>query len=97
MSDPWRLDNPIGALDRWIVDDKPDDDLRRLITVWFLGFDDPYKGDFDPVNPAAWSIVAGTLPPHSRTPERCVLVSYRISPAERRIFVDFISTMSWPV
>jgi hypothetical protein len=96
VSDPWTLDDPSGALDLWIELDKPDDNLRNLVTVWLVSFDDPYVGDYDPVNPAAWSAVAAKIPPGVPFPSQCVLVAYRISPSERRITVDFISTMSWP-
>jgi hypothetical protein len=45
-----------------------------------------------------WNLaIAATIPPHAQDPHQCVLVAYRIGPAERRIVVDFISTLSWPV
>ena len=96
MSEPWTLDDPSEALDRWIAAEQPDDDLRRFIIVWLVGFDDPFVGDYDPVNPDAWSAVATKIPPNVEFPDQCVVVAYRIDPAERRIVVDVICNLSWP-
>ncbi len=65
--------------------------------MWLVSFDDPYVGEPDPENPVAWGAVAMKLPPNVQIPDQCVYVAYRVSAIERRIFIDGISTLPWPV
>ncbi len=86
----WRLENFEGSLDRWIDLEKPDDDLRYLVTEWLLSrLDDPYQGVSRAPDSNLWF---GQVPGSEHGPD-AVACSYWIREQDKVVRCDSIATL----
>jgi hypothetical protein len=94
-NEPWRLDNFIEALDRWIQQENPPDLIRQRVTAWVLTrLETPYAGVVRQEGFA--NLWYGVVPGTAHGDHQVVTCAYWIDGELQRVRCDSIATLSAP-
>lgn len=91
----WRLENFLDRLDAWVALERPDRDLRLVVTAWIMSrYTDPYQGvrrqrGFD-------NLWYGRVPRAVDLQDRQVVCSYWIFERTGVVRCDNFGSLSWP-
>jgi hypothetical protein len=97
VSEPWKLENFVPAIERWVEQDQVSDEHRIQVIRWVLELSrDPFPPQSAPVEgfgPTVWFAVA----PFGTKPDFGIVCQYEVNAADRVLRCQLLSELQRPL